>query len=63
MLGEQDKPNVYEQIKNKEGKQSNITQSRLKEICLLVCLVHKNGVTLCLSDSFIKHAINIVTYW
>jgi hypothetical protein len=47
MLGEQDKPNVYEQIKNKEGKQSNITQSRLKEICLLVCLVLKYGVTLC----------------
>jgi hypothetical protein len=30
-VGEQDKPNVYEQIKNKEGKQSKITQSRLKE--------------------------------
>jgi len=29
-LGEQDKPNVYEQIKNKHGKQTNITQSRLK---------------------------------
>ena len=46
-MGKQDKPNVYEQIKNKEGKQSNITQSRLKEICLLVCLVLMYGVTLC----------------
>jgi hypothetical protein len=45
-VGEKDKPNVYEQIKNKQGKQSNITQSRLKEICLLVCLVLKYGVTL-----------------
>ena len=42
-LGEQDKSNAYEQIKNKQGKQSNITQSRLTKICLLVCLVH--GVT------------------
>jgi hypothetical protein len=30
-MGEQDKSNVYEQIKNKQGKQSNITQSRLKK--------------------------------
>ena len=46
-MGEQDKPNVYEQIKNKEGKQLKITQSRLKDICHLVCLVLKYGVTLC----------------
>jgi len=44
-LGEQDKPNVYEQIKNKQGKQSKITQSRLQNICLLVYLVLKHGVT------------------
>ena len=31
-LGEQDKPNAYEQIKNKEGKQSKITQSRLQKL-------------------------------
>jgi hypothetical protein len=33
-LGEQDKPNAYEQIKNKQGKQSNITQSRLQKLSL-----------------------------
>ena len=30
-LGEQDEPNVYEQIKNKQGKQWKTTQSRLKK--------------------------------
>jgi hypothetical protein len=33
-MSEQDKPNAYEQIKNKEGKQSNITQSRLQKLSL-----------------------------
>jgi hypothetical protein len=37
-LGEQDKPNAYEQIKNKQGKQSNITQSRLQKLSLSVRL-------------------------